>query len=475
MVVDLLLQWRQIRGQIDAMGLLDRRTPRRPVSAAAIAMRSQFGRVSSFSRTRANAIRNGVARSYGCAVGQRGQGGKMNLSEPVGTVRMLWRFPVKSMLGEHLEMVDVGEGGIVGDRAYAVRDRETGKIASAKHPKLWPNLLACRAAFVEPPRPGDGLPRCTSTSRTATRCPAMRRMPTPSCRASSDAVVKEGSRLPADWDASKVRPEGRPDSAEFPLPHGYFWGPMSGPEQCISGEYPEEPQAWRDGLGRWQEALGLPVTKKWDDGKTPQAATTLQLEKHWASSPGIGYGCVNQGEWDAVIKAGWRLPPGWDASKVERGGPASSSAAIAVSEVRYEKGGFAKGEAAYRDYLAKTLDLFDITDQSARANRTRGVLVAAVRESSYDPDAVNEWDINARGPRMPDGARASCSRGVIQTIPATFASNHQPGTSTNIYDPIANTAAAMNYVMKRYGVSRDGSNLAAAVCQFNPRCGPRGY
>ena len=41
---------------------------------------------------------------------------------------------------------------------YAVRDRETGKVASAKHPKLWPGLLACRAAFVEPPRPGDELP-----------------------------------------------------------------------------------------------------------------------------------------------------------------------------------------------------------------------------------------------------------------------------------------------------------------------------
>lgn len=82
----------------------------------------------------------------------------MNSSEPVGTVRALWRFPVKSMLGEELEGADLGEGGIVGDRAYAIRDRETGKVASAKHPKLWPNLLACRAAFVRPPRPRDELP-----------------------------------------------------------------------------------------------------------------------------------------------------------------------------------------------------------------------------------------------------------------------------------------------------------------------------
>jgi uncharacterized protein YcbX len=54
--------------------------------------------------------------------------------------------------------VDVTEGGTVGDRAYAIRDKETGKVASAKHPKLWPNLFACRAAFVEPPRPDAELP-----------------------------------------------------------------------------------------------------------------------------------------------------------------------------------------------------------------------------------------------------------------------------------------------------------------------------
>ena len=82
----------------------------------------------------------------------------MNASERVGTIRALWRFPVKSMLGEEIDATDLSEGGIVGDRAYALRDKQTGKVASAKHPKLWPDLLACRAAFVEPPLPGDELP-----------------------------------------------------------------------------------------------------------------------------------------------------------------------------------------------------------------------------------------------------------------------------------------------------------------------------
>lgn len=82
----------------------------------------------------------------------------MNANDPVGTITGLWRFPVKSMLGQELETVEVTEHGVVGDRAYAIVDRGTGKVASAKHPKVWPDLLGCRAEFVEPPRPGDEPP-----------------------------------------------------------------------------------------------------------------------------------------------------------------------------------------------------------------------------------------------------------------------------------------------------------------------------
>jgi MOSC domain-containing protein len=82
----------------------------------------------------------------------------MDPNEMVGTIAELWRFPVKSMQGEGLDEAIVGEAGIVGDRAYAVVDRETGKVASAKHPKLWPELLSCRATFSEPPRLAEELP-----------------------------------------------------------------------------------------------------------------------------------------------------------------------------------------------------------------------------------------------------------------------------------------------------------------------------
>src|SRR5207249_8780192 len=70
----------------------------------------------------------------------------------------LWRFPVKSMLGERLERADFTARGLVGDRAYALIDAETGKVVSAKSAKLFPDMFRCRAAFVEPPSPGDELP-----------------------------------------------------------------------------------------------------------------------------------------------------------------------------------------------------------------------------------------------------------------------------------------------------------------------------
>lgn len=76
----------------------------------------------------------------------------------LGAVVALWRYPVKSMQGEELHGAAITERGIVGDRAYAILDRETGHVASAKHPRKWSRLFACRAAYTEPPRPGAALP-----------------------------------------------------------------------------------------------------------------------------------------------------------------------------------------------------------------------------------------------------------------------------------------------------------------------------
>src|SRR5258705_4631441 len=82
----------------------------------------------------------------------------MAISGDVGPVATLWRFPVKAMAGEQLQDAQVTERGVLGDRAYALIDKDTGKVVSAKSVRLFPNLLDCKAAFVEPPRRGGDLP-----------------------------------------------------------------------------------------------------------------------------------------------------------------------------------------------------------------------------------------------------------------------------------------------------------------------------
>lgn len=79
-------------------------------------------------------------------------------NESIGSLVALWRYPVKSMQGEEIHGAAITERGIAGDRAYAILDRATGHIASAKHPRKWSRLFACRAAFAEPPRAGAALP-----------------------------------------------------------------------------------------------------------------------------------------------------------------------------------------------------------------------------------------------------------------------------------------------------------------------------
>lgn len=66
-----------------------------------------------------------------------------------GSVASLWRYPVKSMMGEELECARIRSRGIVGDRVHALIDRKTGKVASAKNPAKWGRLMTCRAELLD--------------------------------------------------------------------------------------------------------------------------------------------------------------------------------------------------------------------------------------------------------------------------------------------------------------------------------------
>jgi uncharacterized protein YcbX len=96
-----------------------------------------------------------------------------------GTVASLHRYPIKSMMGEELEVAEVTERGIVGDRGYALIDTETGKVVSAKNPRKWARMFECEAAYLEAPIPGKPLP------------PVRVRLP------DGDAVTSDGSEFAA--------------------------------------------------------------------------------------------------------------------------------------------------------------------------------------------------------------------------------------------------------------------------------------
>ena len=66
----------------------------------------------------------------------------------VGSVRRLWRFPVKSMLGEEIESADVVWSGFYGNRCYALVDSQTSRLVSAKNPHKWGRAFECSSSLI---------------------------------------------------------------------------------------------------------------------------------------------------------------------------------------------------------------------------------------------------------------------------------------------------------------------------------------
>ncbi|MDT5344959.1 MAG: hypothetical protein QOE52_4143 [Mycobacterium sp.] len=151
---------------------------------------------------------------------------------------------------------------------------------------------------------------------------------------------------------------------------------------------------------------------------------------------------------------------------------AHSGGVLPLGAVRYQKA-FASGHV--RAWIAAALDRMGITDPAARRHWLSGYETLIARESGGRPSAIASEPATVLGATQADGRGLGFARGVAQTIPATFARYHQPGTSTNIYDPVANICASMNYVIHRYGVSPNGENLAAMVQQADAHRPPKGY
>ncbi len=82
----------------------------------------------------------------------------------IGTIKEIWRYPVKSMAGERLQRANVGALGIHGDRGWAIRDEKAGEIRNAR--KL-PALLHCTAVYISEPS-ASGVPPAQITMPNGT-------------------------------------------------------------------------------------------------------------------------------------------------------------------------------------------------------------------------------------------------------------------------------------------------------------------
>jgi uncharacterized protein YcbX len=146
----------------------------------------------------------------------------------IGRILQIWRYPVKSMMGEELDATEVNEHGLLGDRAYALIDAGTGKVVSAKNPRRWPNLFDFRAAYAGSPGNAALLPPVQITlpdgeTLTTDQEDIERKLSSAvggSVRLARSAV--EGATAEGYWPDHDWLPQ-RDEVFEFPLPPGTFF------------------------------------------------------------------------------------------------------------------------------------------------------------------------------------------------------------------------------------------------------------
>ena len=97
-----------------------------------------------------------ITKSADTAFGDKTMSRKKSITD--ASVVSLWRYPVKSMMGEELNAADLTEHGLLGDRAYALIDASDGKVVSAKNPRKWEGLFDFRAAFMHTPTADKSIP-----------------------------------------------------------------------------------------------------------------------------------------------------------------------------------------------------------------------------------------------------------------------------------------------------------------------------
>lgn len=97
------------------------------------------------------------------------------------------------------------------------------------------------------------------------------------------------------------------------------------------------------------------------------------------------------------------------------------------------------GVERWRGVAAQALRM---TGQYSTAN-LNALLNQMRTESNGNPNAINNWDINA--------LNGTPSKGLLQVIDPTFRAYAMPGHNSNIFDPLSNILASIRYALSRYG------------------------
>lgn len=228
---------------------------------------------------------------------------------------------------------------------------------------------------------------------------------------------------------------------------------------------PGEAAALKSALSRPSASAGPAVTPS-VQAPAPMAAPATMPAPMTASPPAMPAGFVNVAP-DAVqsLLKGAKFdgaPTG-----AAGGGRAGGKDPIEASKIDFRKTGLEPLTKSQIIAIAdRSMDNNGYTrDPQKRAIFREILLNQWDHESSWSPDAVNDYDLNNRGPEQVDGYRQNCSRGIAQVTAETFMRHHVAGTSNRIYDPESNGSAGVAYMMAIWKIGTDGSGIERVLAE----------
>lgn len=204
--------------------------------------------------------------------------------------------------------------------------------------------------------------------------------------------------------------------------HG-TWGHGHGRAHKWYASCDEAPAGLHKGQAGYRHALDMDGDGKACEGPWPPATTP-------PSDTGSGTGSTDTGSGSGTDTGGTTTPPTTN--------PDGTVVPVIAPDAPGTPSGYAAHSVSYWAPLIEQAKSLVGVDYSTAA--IEGLMST---ESGGDPNAINNYDSNA--------AQGTPSKGLMQVIQPTFDAYHVDGTSSNLYDPLANIAAALNYIKNVYG------------------------